>query len=273
MFAMRALMQGVIDQDGGHLERWEHHVGGETAIVWDAHLGGFPVCLLGIESQNLPRMGYRPSDGPEEWNGGTLFPQSSKKVARALNAASGVRPAVLLANISGFDGSPESMRKLQLEYGAEIARAVVNFRGPIVFCIVGRYHGGAYVVFSRGLNDNLRALAVEGSYASVIGGGPAAAVVFPREVRARVANDPRIAALRATLKGNPSAEERAAFDKLRRDVTIEKRAELASEFDAVHSVERARRVGSFEEISPARSFRPHLIELLERDLARLALEN
>jgi len=35
------------------------------------------------------------------------------------------------------------------------------------------------------------------------------------QVRARVANDPRIAALRATLKGNPSAEERAAFDKLR----------------------------------------------------------
>jgi hypothetical protein len=270
MFAMRALMQGVIDQDGGHLERWAHHVGAETAIVWDAHLGGYPVCLLGIESQNLPRMGYRPADGPEEWNGGTLFPQSSKKVARALNAASGVRPCVLLANISGFDGSPESMRKLQLEYGAEIARAVVNFQGPIVFCIVGRYHGGAYVVFSRGLNDNLHALAVEGSYASVIGGGPAAVVVFPREVRARVADDPRIQALRGTLRGNPSAEERAAFDKLRRDVTIEKRAELAAEFDAVHSVERAKRVGSLEEIIPSARIRPHLVELLTRDLRRLA---
>jgi acetyl/propionyl-CoA carboxylase alpha subunit/acetyl-CoA carboxylase carboxyltransferase component len=268
MFAMRALMQGVIDQDGSHLERWEHLVGGETAIVWDAHLGGFPVLLLGIESQNLPRMGYRPSDGPEEYNGGTLFPQSSKKVARALNAASGVRPCVLLANISGFDGSPESMRKLQLEYGAEIARAVVNFQGPIVFCIVGRYHGGAYVVFSRGLNDNLRALAVEGSYASVIGGGPAAAVVFPREVRARVAKDPRIEASRARLRNNPSAEERAEFDRLRRDVTIEKRAEVAAEFDAVHSVERAKRVGSIEEIIPAREIRPYLIDILERDLKR-----
>jgi acetyl/propionyl-CoA carboxylase alpha subunit/acetyl-CoA carboxylase carboxyltransferase component len=268
MFAMRALMQGVIDQDGGHLERWAHHAGGETAIVWDAHLGGYPVCLLGIESQNLPRMGYRPSDGPEEWNGGTLFPQSSKKVARAINAASGVRPIVLLANISGFDGSPESMRKLQLEYGAEIARAVVNFQGPIVFCIVGRYHGGAYVVFSRGLNDNLRALAVEGSYASVIGGGPAATVIFPREVRARVADDPRIQASRATLRGNPSAEERAAFDRLRRDVTIEKRAELAAEFDAVHSVERAKRVGSIEEIIPSHNLRPYLIETLEQGLSK-----
>ncbi len=269
MFAMRALMAGVIDQDGGQLERWAHHVGAETAIVWDAHLGGYPVLLLGIESQNLPRVGYRPSDGPEEWNGGTLFPQSSKKVARAINAASGVRPCVLLANISGFDGSPESMRKLQLEYGAEIARAVVNFQGPILFCIVGRYHGGAYVVFSRGLNDNLRALAVEGSYASVIGGGPAATVIFPREVRARVAADPRIQQLRATLRGNPTAEERAAFDKLRRDVTIEKRAEVAAEFDAVHSVERAKRVGSIEEIIPPHVIRPYLIDTLTADLARL----
>ena len=52
------------------------------------------------------------------------------EVARALNAASGTRPVVILANLSGFDGSPESMRKLQLEYGAEIGRAVVNFKGP-----------------------------------------------------------------------------------------------------------------------------------------------
>ena len=39
-------------------------------------------------------------------------------------------PLVVLANLSGFDGSPESMRSLQLEYGAEIGRAIVNFDGP-----------------------------------------------------------------------------------------------------------------------------------------------
>jgi acetyl-CoA carboxylase carboxyltransferase component len=263
-FAMRSLMRSVIDWDGGHLERWGSQVGAETAIVWDTHVGGHPVCLIGIESQNVPRLGYRPSDGPEEWNGGTLFPQSSKKVARALNAASGNRPAVILANLSGFDGSPESMRKLQLEYGAEIARAVVNFDGPILFLVVSRYHGGAYVVFSRELNANVRALAVEGSFASVIGGGPAATVVFAREVRARVAKDPRIEALRAQLQDAPSAEQRAAFDRLRRDVTIEKRAEVAAEFDSIHNVERAKRVGSLEEIIPAHAIRPELIALLDQ---------
>ena len=107
---------------------------------------------------------------------GVLDINSSKKAARAINAASDNRPLVVLANLSGFDGSPESLRKLQLEYGAEIGRAIVNFSGPIVFCVISRYHGGAFVVFSGALNDNMEVLAVEGSFASVIGGAPAAAV-------------------------------------------------------------------------------------------------
>ena len=105
----------------------------ETAVVFDARLGGYPVCLLGIESRTVPRRGFPPTDGPDTYTAGTLFPRSSKKAARAINAASGNRPLVVLANLSGFDGSPESMRNLQLEYGAEIGRAIVNFDGPIVF--------------------------------------------------------------------------------------------------------------------------------------------
>ena len=87
-------------------------------------------CLLGIESRPVPRRGFPPTDGPDTCTAGTLFPRSSKKTARAINAASGNRPLVVLANLSGFDGSPESMRNLQLEYGAEIGRAIVNFDGP-----------------------------------------------------------------------------------------------------------------------------------------------
>jgi acetyl/propionyl-CoA carboxylase alpha subunit/acetyl-CoA carboxylase carboxyltransferase component len=260
-FPMRSVMRAVIDRDGGCLERWRSWVGAETAIVWDAHLGGRPVCLIGIESQNLVRDGYRPADGPASWSGGTLFPLSSKKVGRALNAASGNRPAVILANLSGFDGSPESMRKLQLEYGAEIARAVVNFRGPILFLVVSRYHGGAYVVFSRALSPRLRAAALEGSYASVIGGGPAAAVVFPREVRARAVADPRVQAL--AKRAGSSDEARAAYERTLAEVTLEKQAQLAEEFDAIHSVERAREVGSLEAIVAPAAMRPYLIGLLE----------
>jgi acetyl/propionyl-CoA carboxylase alpha subunit/acetyl-CoA carboxylase carboxyltransferase component len=256
-FAMRAVMSAVIDQDAGHLERWRAVVGGETAIVWDACLGGRPVCLIGIESRNATREGYRPLDGPAAWTGATLFPLSSKKVARALNAASRIRPAVILANLSGFDGSPESMRKLQLEYGAEIARAVVDFEGPLLFVVVSRYHGGAYVVFSRQLNDDLRAVALTGSYASVIGGAPAAAVVFAREVRARAAADPRVTALRRQGATNEAIERTMA------EIILEKQAQLAAEFDAIHDVERARAVGSLEAIIAIEDLRAYLVRGLD----------
>ena len=88
-------------------------------------------------------------------------------------------------------------------------------------------------------------------------------VVFPREVRARVSADPRIQSARAKLQGQPSAEERAAFERIRTDVTLEKRAEVAAEFDRIHSVERAREVGSLEEIIGAGEIRLRVIEALK----------
>src|SRR5262249_24234676 len=126
-FDIRTVMRALADQDHPILERWPGMADAETAVVQDVHLGGRPVCLLGIESRSVPRRGFPPTDGPSSYPAGTLFPRSSKKAARAINAASGNRPLVVLANLSGFDGSPESMRKLQLEYGAEIGRAIVNF--------------------------------------------------------------------------------------------------------------------------------------------------
>jgi acetyl-CoA carboxylase carboxyltransferase component len=261
-FAMREVMSALVDQDGGRLERWYSMVAGETAIVWDAHLGGLPITLIGIESQSVPREGYRPHDGPESWTGGTLFPYSSKKVARAINAANGNRPVLVLANLSGFDGSPESLRNLQLEYGAEIARAVVNFEGPILFLVVSRYHGGAYVVFSQELNDSLSASALTGSYASVIGGGPAATVVFAREVRAQATADPRVAEIQRTGYRQSRAQAREAFDAVFKEVVLEKQAELAAEFDRIHSVERAREVGSLSRIVAPARMRPELISEL-----------
>ena len=239
-------------------------VGAETAIIWDAHIGGHPICLIGIESTNVTREGYRSLDGPSTWNAGTLFPLSSKKVARAINASSGNRSVVVLANLSGFDGSPESMRKLQLEYGAEIARAVVNFDGPIIFLVVSRYHGGAYVVFSQELNPQLRAAALEGSYASVIGGVPAAAVVFAREVRARALADPKVAELErvSRIRGTPASREH--FEQTLADVVLEQQAEVAAEFDAIHTVERARDVGSLSEIVDPKDMRAYLVGELQR---------
>ncbi len=271
-FPVREVMRSVIDQGFPPLERWALMRNAETAVVWDAQIGGYPVCLIGIESRNLTRIGYIPGDGPDTWSGGTLYPRSSKKVARAINAASGNRPVVLLANLSGFDGSPESMRRLQLEYGAEIGRAVVNFDGPIVFCVISRYHGGAYVVFSKTLNENLHVVALEGSFASVIGGAPAAAVVFPNEVKARTRADPRIKEIQSRLASASESERahlNAELTERFAQVYAEKLTEVAEEFEAIHSVQRAREVGSLHDIIEPMRLRPYLIESLERGMRQV----
>src|SRR5690348_11769433 len=229
--------------------------------------------MIGIESKPISRLGFVPADGPDQWTAGTLFPLSSKKVARAINAASNNRPVVLLANLSGFDGSPEPMRRLQLEYGAEIGRAVVNFKGPIVFCVISRYHGGAYVVFSRALNESLEVSALEGTYASVIGGAPAAAVVFAGEVESRTRKDKRLQALRQAMEQATGVEKgrlRAQWDELFKLIHSEKLGEMAAEFDRVHSVQRALQVGAIHRIIPPAFLRPYLVEAVERGMKKTA---
>ena len=270
-FDIRTVMRAVADEDRKPLERWAETRDAETAVVLDAFVGGYSVTLIGIESRPVPRVGLVPTDGPGTWSGGTLYPLSSRKVARAINAASGNRPVVLLANLSGFDGSPDSLRNLQLEYGAEIGRAIVNFDGPVLFCVVSRYHGGAFVVFSEVLNDNLEVAAVEGSFASVLGGGPAAAVVFVAEVDKQTEADQRLVDLRARIDESEESEtaglEREAAE-LRNDVRAEKQAEVAAEFDGIHTVARAEEVGSVHTIVAAEGLRPYLVDAVERGMDR-----
>ncbi|HMB53020.1 MAG TPA: biotin/lipoyl-containing protein, partial [Thermoanaerobaculia bacterium] len=76
-FEVRKVMSAVIDRDRQPLERWYRMQDAEIGVVWDAFLGGQPVSVVGFESRPLPRMGYHPADGPEQWTSGTLFPQSS----------------------------------------------------------------------------------------------------------------------------------------------------------------------------------------------------
>jgi acetyl-CoA carboxylase carboxyltransferase component len=165
------------------------------------------------------------------------------------------------------------MRHWQLEYGAEIGRAVTNFDGPIVFVVISRYHGGAFVVFSKALNENLEIAAVEGSFASVIGGAPAAATVFAREVRTRVDADPRVVELRAELaklSGKEAAAMAARLAAVTDQVRSEKLGEAADEFDSIHTIDRALAMGSVDEIIPAEQLRPWVIAALERGMAKFA---
>jgi acetyl-CoA carboxylase carboxyltransferase component len=212
-FHVAPVMAAVADCDAPRLERWADMDGAGGAVVWDTRIDGWPVSLVGIESA--------PRGAGDDWEAaGTLYPMAARKVARALNRASGRRPAVVLANLAGFDGSRSSLEGLQLEHGAELARAVVNFRGPLVVVVIGRFHGGAYVVLNRRLNPELRIVALEGTRVSVIGGSSAAEVVLGREVTAEM--------------------ERTGRD---RDGAV--RA-VADRFDEVHGVHRALEVGSVD---------------------------
>ena len=152
---------------------------------------------------------------------------------------------------------------------------MVNLDGPIAFCVVSRYHGGASVVFSGTLNDNMEIAAVEGSYASVIGGSPAAAVVFAGEVNERTAADPRVAeactASPRPWRAAPTPTPPGCVPSstwVRPAVRSEKLSQVAGEFDDRHSLERARSMGSVHTIVSATRLRPHLADGVQRGIQR-----
>ena len=61
---------------------------------------------------------------------------------------------------------------------------------------------------------------------------------------------------------------RAELDRVTAAVRSEKLGEVAAEFDTIHTVQRARDVGSVHDIIPAAKLRPRLIEALERGIAQ-----
>jgi acetyl-CoA carboxylase carboxyltransferase component len=123
------------------------------------------------------------------------------------------------------------------------------------------------VVFSRVLNEQLEVVSLEGTYASVIGGAPAAAVVFASEVDARARKDPRLQELNEAIARAEGAEKGrllAQWDELFKVIHSEKLGEMADQFDRVHSVQRALQVGALHRIIPPATLRPYLIHAIER---------
>ncbi len=104
--------------------------------------------------QRPTRLGRQLATDPELPRSGVLAIPSRTPSATATNARLDDRHA---------DRSPESMLSWQLEYGAKIGRAATNFTGPIVFVVVSRHHGGAFVVFTKALPETIEIAAVEGS--------------------------------------------------------------------------------------------------------------
>ena len=260
-------MRAVADGDHVPLERWAAMAEADNAVVWDTMLGGRPVPLLGIESRPLPRFGTVSADGPDQWTSGTLFPLASKKVARAINAASG--PAAARGA-----RQPRGLRRLARVHAPAAARVR---RGD-------RPGGGQLRRADRVLRDlalprrrlrrvlaraqrALETIALEGAHASVIGGAPGGRGRFAREVDVRTREDRRDRGAGRADRAAGGAERRrlrSERDALWAEVRSEYLGILAAEFDAVHSVERAVEVGSVDRIVPAAELRPALLAAVER---------
>jgi hypothetical protein len=96
-------------------------------------------------------------------------------------------------------------------------------------------------------------------------GARAAAVVFAREVRARTEADPRVVDAARRVEASAGREDgpdaaRRRLRTLTEAVRSEKLGEVAREFDAVHTISRAREVGSVDRIIPASALRPYLVD-------------
>jgi hypothetical protein len=106
----------------------------------------------------------------------------------------------------------------------------------------------------------------------VLGGAPAAAVVFSAEVNNRTATDPRVTELQQSVAAAATGAERAALNaklvETTASVRAEKLGEVAAEFDGVHSIQRAVEVGSVDSIISAAQLRPRIIEAVEQGLRR-----
>jgi acetyl-CoA carboxylase carboxyltransferase component len=235
-YAVRPLMKALFDSDSPVLFPWDAWADARQAIVARGRIGGVRCTLIGVDQQSSAAEWSHSAARGSQFHAGTLYPESSKKIARAIRAAAD-EPVVLLANLAGFDSSPESLLDGQLSAGAEIAGAVATRTKPLLVCVLTRYHGGAFVVFSKRLGADVTSIALRGSFASVIGGVPAAAIVFSRDVDARV----------AASGGGPGARGEAL-------------KEVGQAFDEHHSVDRALRMGSIDRIIELDELRASLAE-------------
>jgi hypothetical protein len=95
--------------------------------------------------------------------------------------------------------------------------------------------------------------------------------VFAREVRTRTERDPRVRDLRERVRATTDESAlgglRARFAEVTAAVRAEMLGAVADEFDAVHTIQRARAVGSVDRIIAARDLRPYLIDAVERGMA------
>ena len=203
---------------------------------------------------------------------GQMTPADSQIISRAIYKADQRMPVLIIGSLTGFSADPLSMLDRQLVGGASIAQAIVKHQGPILIVILGYLVGGTFVVFSKQLNPQLKILAMEGAHIQVIGGKSAAKVVFTHTIQKQASENPKVVKLEKELMSHKTAKKtkiiksvqaiEEAYKLLKRKVISELEEKEAVVFDQIHSVERALKTGSIDEIISIGNWRSKIIQYI-----------
>ena len=275
-FDIRSVLRGVADADHPPLERWADMHDAESVVVLDAHLGGQPVAMIGIESRPLPRTRALAGRRADAVDGRDAVPalveedRAGDQRGQRQPPARRARQPVGLRRLPGVVARPaagvrrgDRPRDGQLRRADRLLRGLAATTAARSSCSPGRS------------TTTWRSPPSKGSYASVIGGAPAAAVVFAGEVNKRTAADPRVAGARARI-----AEAADSGD----DIEVGPPARRAGHRPAGRALGEARpgrrrvRQPAQHRAGPARGLRarhrardpvrPYLVDAVRRGMAR-----
>ena len=251
------VINAVVDSDHETLERWAGMADADTSVVVDAHLGGYPVSIIGIESRPIPRRGY-PAGGRAR----TSSPRarcSRGRARRPLGRSTPPRATGRWWCWRTCPGSTAPRSRCGTSSWSTAPRSAERSStsdGPIIFCrglplprrrVRGvlrraqRQHGGGR---GRGL--------VRVGHRRRAGRGRRVHPGREHPHRQRPADQGaggadrggrRRGAARASCgSSSPICGRRSASEKL---------GEVANEFEQIHNIERALEVGSVHTIIPA----------------------
>ena len=269
-FDIRTVMRAVADQDHAMLERWAGMADAETAVVQDAHLGGYPVCLLGhrvaagaaarLPAHRRPGHLHRGHAVPAVVEEGGPGDQRGQRQP----AAGGAGEPVGLRRLTGVDAQPaagvrrrDRPRDRELPRPDRLLRDLALPRRRVRGVLQGAQpeHDRAR---ARGL-VRLGARRRPGRRGGVRRRGRQARRREPRRTRRSRRGSPR-------RKGSERSRLLIELAELRAAVRAEKISEVAAEFDGVHNIHRAVEVGSVDAVIAAARLRPEIIAVIERSL-------
>lgn len=136
---------------------------GKAVVIGRGRLGGIPMGAIAVETRQVEQV--IPAD-PADPNsreailpqaGQVLFPDSSYKVAQAINdfKREGL-PVMIFANWRGFSGGSRDMAGEILKFGSMIVDALREYEHPVYMYIppYGELRGGSWVVVDPTINED-----------------------------------------------------------------------------------------------------------------------